>query len=145
MPNVKSPGSNSTKISTGLTGMIWKNLIISNMDSVIDKYISQFPKEIQSILKQFQKAIREAAPDAVETISYRMPTFDINGKHLVHFAAFKKHIGFFPTPSAIVAFKNELLEYKTSKGTIQFPIDKPIPFNLIRKIVKFRLKETKSN
>ncbi len=115
------------------------------MDSVIDKYISQFPKEIQSILKQFQKAIREAAPDAVETISYRMPTFDINGKHLVHFAAFKKHIGFFPTPSAIVAFKNELLEYKTSKGTIQFPIDKPIPFNLIRKIVKFRLKETKSN
>jgi len=114
------------------------------MVSTIDEYISQFPKEIQSILERLRKTIKESAPKAEETISYNIPTFDMNGKHLVHFAGFKKHIGFFPTSSLIVAFKNELSEYKTSKGTIQFPIDKPIPFSLIKKVVKFRVKENKS-
>lgn len=112
--------------------------------SPIDEYISQFPKEIHSILERLRKTIKESAPNTEETISYRMPTFDMNGKHLVHFAVFKNHIGFFPTPSAIIAFKNELSEYNTSKGTIQFPIDKPIPFNLIKKIVIFRVEENKS-
>jgi len=109
-------------------------------NSPIDKYISQFPSEIQTVLKKLKKTIKESAPNAEETISYGIPTFDMYGKHLVHFAIFRHHIGFFPTPSAIIAFKNELSEYKTSKGTIRFPIEKPLPFELIKKIVLFRVK-----
>ena len=120
--------------------------MISNKEktSSIDNYISQFPKETQMILEKLRELIKNLAPNAEEIISYKIPTFDINGKHLVHFAAFKKHIGFFPTPSVIIAFKNELSEYKTSKGAIQFPFNKPIPFNLIQKIVKFRIEEIKT-
>ncbi len=110
----------------------------------IDEYISRFPKDIQLILVKFRQVIKKSAPKAIETISYGIPTFDINGKHLVFFAAFKKHIGFFPTPSVIDNFKDELSEYKTSKGTIQFPLDKPIPFDLIKKIVKYRVEENES-
>lgn len=106
----------------------------------IDAYIAQFPIEIQEILETLRKVIKESAPDAKEMISYQMPTFDLHG-NLVHFAAHKKHIGFYPTPSAINAFKQELSEYKGSKGAVQFPIGKPLPYKLISEIVKFRVAE----
>lgn len=106
----------------------------------IDEYILQFQPEVQEILKTLRKVIKESAPDAVEKISYQMPTFFLHG-NLVHFAAFKNHIGFYPTPSGIDAFKPELSVYKGAKGSVQFPIDKPLPFELIKEIVKFRAAE----
>jgi uncharacterized protein YdhG (YjbR/CyaY superfamily) len=106
----------------------------------IDEYISAFPLDVQDILEKLRQVIREAAPEAKETISYAMPTFKLNG-NLVHFAAYKNHIGFYPTPSAIVAFKKELSAYETSKGAIRFPLDKPLPYGLIEKMVKFRVNE----
>ena len=109
----------------------------------IDEYINTFPKEIQEILESLRKVIKKAAPMAEETISYRIPTFKFNG-NLVHFAAFKNHIGFYPTPSGIEIFKKELSAYETSKGTIKFPLDQPIPFDLIKKIVEFRVRENLS-
>ena len=108
----------------------------------IDDYISEFPQDIQDLLKKLRHVIKEAAPDAFETISYQMPTFKING-NLVHFALQKNHIGFYPTPSAIIESKEELSEYKTSKGAIQFTLDKPIPYDLVKRIVEFRVKEQK--
>jgi uncharacterized protein YdhG (YjbR/CyaY superfamily) len=107
----------------------------------IDEYIASFPEEIQEKLESLRKTIRKIVPETEETISYGIPTFDLNRKHLVHFAAFKNHIGFFPTPSGINAFKKELSPYDTSKGTVRFPLDKPIPNDLIKKIVRFRVKE----
>ncbi len=104
----------------------------------IDEYISSFPKNIQSLLQELRNIIRKAAPEAEERISYKMPAFYQKGI-LVYFAAFKNHIGFFPTASGIAAFENELSEYKTSKGTIQFPLDKPLPPDLVSRIVKFRI------
>jgi uncharacterized protein YdhG (YjbR/CyaY superfamily) len=106
----------------------------------IDDYILQFPPEVQEILKTLRKVIRESAPDATEKISYQMPTFTLHG-NLVHFAAYKKHIGFYPTSSGIAAFQQELSEYKGAKGSVQFPLDMPIPYELISKIVKFRVAE----
>jgi uncharacterized protein YdhG (YjbR/CyaY superfamily) len=106
----------------------------------IDEYIATFPSEVQVILEKLRQTIRKAAPDATEKISYQMPTFYLNG-NLVHFAAFKKHIGFYPAPSGITAFQDALMEYKTSKGAIQFPINEPLPFPLVKKIVAFRVKE----
>ncbi len=106
----------------------------------IDEYIPGFPVDIQIILRQIRETIHKAAPNAEEVISYNMPAFKQNGV-LVYFAAFKNHIGFFPTSSPIVVFKKELTGYKTSKGTIQFPLDKPMPLSLIKKIVKYRVKE----
>lgn len=106
----------------------------------IDEYILSFPPEIREILETLRKVIKESAPDAEEKISYQMPTFALHG-NLVHFAACKNHIGFYPTPSAINAFKNELSEYKGAKGSIQFPIKKPLPYELVSKIVKFRVAE----
>ena len=111
-----------------------------NQDSSINEYIARFPKEVQSILQKIRETIREAAPQAQEAISYQIPTFKLNG-NLVHFAAYKDHVSFFPTSSGVAAFKKELSEYKTATGTIRFPLDKPIPFELIRKIVRFRAKE----
>ena len=105
-----------------------------------DEYISTYPKNLQIILEELRQAIREAAPDAEETISYKMPAFKQNGM-LVWFAMFKNHIGFFPKVSGIEAFKEKLSSYRTSKGTIQFPIDEPIPLALVKKIVRFRVKE----
>lgn len=108
--------------------------------ATIDEYIATFPKTIQDLLEKLREVIKDAAPSAEEAIRYRMPTFRL--KHnLVHFAAFKKHIGFYPTSSGVEAFKEELSPYKTSKGAIQFPLDKPLPFDLVRKIVQFRVKE----
>ena len=106
----------------------------------IDDYISGFPGEVQVLLTKIRQTVRKAAPGAVEAIVYRIPTFRLNG-NLVHFAAFKKHIGFFPTPSGIENFRKELAPYATSKGAIQFPLDRPIPYALIGRIVKFRVKE----
>jgi len=106
----------------------------------IDEYIAGFPPDIQAILEKIRTTIRKAAPQAEEAISYRMPTFKLYG-NLVHFAAFKSHIGFYPVPTGLAAFKQDLSGYKTSKGAVQFPLDKPIPYGLIRKIVKFRVKE----
>lgn len=106
----------------------------------IDEYISVFPKDIQEILKKIRATIQKAAPGAEETINYQMPTFTLKG-NLVHFAAFKNHIGFYPTPTGIEKFKKELSAYKGAKGSVQFPLDQPIPYSLIGKIVTFRVKE----
>jgi uncharacterized protein YdhG (YjbR/CyaY superfamily) len=106
----------------------------------IDEYIAGFPKTVQAILQKVRKAIKKAAPDAEEKISYQIPTFTLQG-NLVHFGGFKKHIGFYPTPTGIEAFKNELSIYEGSRGSVQFPLDKPVPLDLISKIVKFRVKE----
>jgi Uncharacterized conserved protein len=103
----------------------------------IDEYIAQFSPYIQEILQRLRKVIKEVAPDAQEKISYQMPTFVLHG-NLVHFAAFKNHIGFYPTPSAIEAYKDELAKYKGGKGSVQFPIEEPMPYELISEIVKFR-------
>jgi len=106
----------------------------------IEQYIAGFPPDVQEILEKIRATIKKAAPDAQEAIKYQMPTFVLNG-NLVHFAAFKKHIGFYPVPSGIEKFKKELSLYKGAKGSVQFPLDQPIPFTLISKIVKFRVKE----
>lgn len=107
----------------------------------IDDYIARYPKNAQALLTKVRVTIQRTAPEATEKISYAIPTFYLNG-NLVHFAAFKAHIGFYPTSSGITAFKKELIEYKTSRGAVQFPFDKPLPFALVKRIVKFRVKET---
>jgi uncharacterized protein YdhG (YjbR/CyaY superfamily) len=106
----------------------------------IDEYIAGFPDDIQEILQKIRMTIRQAAPDAQEAIKYRMPTFVLKG-NLVHFAAFKNHVGLYPTPTGVEAFQDELSPYKSGKGSVQFPLDQPIPFDLIRRIVEFRVKE----
>ena len=106
----------------------------------IDDYIAGFPPEVQEILQKIRMTIRQAAPDAEETIKYLMPTFTLKG-NLVHFAAFKKHIGFYPVPTGIEQFKDELSVYKGGKGSVRFPLDQPIPYDLIRRIVEFRVQE----
>jgi len=106
----------------------------------IDEYIAGFPNDVQEILEKIRMTIRKAVPDAEEKISYQMPTFALKG-NLVHFAAYKKHIGFYPASTGIEKFKNELSVYEGAKGSVKFPLDKPIPFDLISKIVKFRVKE----
>ena len=107
----------------------------------IDEYIRSFPPEVQALLEKMRETIHRAAPDATEAISYGIPTFKLNG-NLVHFAAFSHHIGFYPTSSGIAAFRKELVQYETSKGTVQFPLDKPLPLDLVEKIVLFRVRET---
>lgn len=106
----------------------------------IDEYIANFPQDIQVILQELRATIKKAAPDAEETISYQMPTFRLKG-NLVHFAAHKNHIGFYPTPSGIEKFKKELSAYDGAKGSVKFPLDKPIPLDVIDKIVRFRVSE----
>jgi uncharacterized protein YdhG (YjbR/CyaY superfamily) len=106
----------------------------------IDEYILSFPDEVQEILSNIRKTINEVAPDAVEKMSYNMPTFYLNG-NLVHFAAYKNHIGFYPTPSAIEAFDDELSSYKRAKGSVQFTLDSSIPYDLIKKMVIYRVNE----
>lgn len=108
--------------------------------STIDDYIATFPEEVRSVLEQVRAAIQSAAPEATETISYAIPTFTQHG-HLVHFAAFKHHIGFYATPTGHEAFDQELSGYKQGKGSVQFPLDQPMPLDLIRRIVRFRVQE----
>jgi uncharacterized protein YdhG (YjbR/CyaY superfamily) len=115
----------------------------SSIAKNIDEYIAGFPPDIQNILEKIRQTIKKAAPKAEETIKYSIPTFILNG-NLVHFAAFKNHIGFYPTPSGTSAFKKELSVYRSGKGSIQFPLNEPIPYNLITKIVKYRVAESDS-
>jgi len=112
----------------------------SSAPQTIDGYISGFPEDVRQILTHIRTVIKESAPQATEKISYQMPTFYLKG-NLVHFAAFPNHIGFYPTPSGIEAFKDEIARYKWSKGAVQFPIDEPMPYDLIRRITQFRVAE----
>ncbi len=107
----------------------------------IDEYIAGFPNDVQKILEKVRMTIRKAAPAAEETISYQIPTFTLNGTYLVYFAAYKKHIGVYPAPTGSAELKEELSAYAAGKGTVRFPLDKPIPFDVISKIVRFRIKE----
>ena len=106
----------------------------------MDEYINSFPAGVQRILNELRQTIKEVAPEAEETINYAIPTFTLHG-NLVHFAAFENHIGFYPTPSGMEAFKKELSSYKGAKGSVQFPTDQPLPLPLIRRIVEYRVKE----
>jgi uncharacterized protein YdhG (YjbR/CyaY superfamily) len=106
----------------------------------MDEYIAGFPEDVQEILQKVRMTIREAAPEAEETINYQIPTFTLKG-NLVHFAGYKKHIGFYPAPSGIEKFENELSAYQGAKGSVKFPLDEPIPYDLITKIVAFRVEE----
>ena len=106
----------------------------------IDEYIKTFPKETQKLLEQMRQTIKRAAPEATEAMAYGIPTFKLHG-NLVHFGGFKNHIGFYPAPRGLEAFKKELSVYEGSKGTVQFPLDKPLPLNLVTKIVKFRVQD----
>lgn len=111
-----------------------------NKPNNINEYIASFPENVQKLLEQIRSIIQKAAPEATEAISYAMPTFKLNGI-LVHFAAFQNHIGFYALPSGNEAFQKELSAYKTGKGSIQFPLNEPLPEALITKIVKFRIQE----
>jgi uncharacterized protein YdhG (YjbR/CyaY superfamily) len=108
----------------------------------IDEYIAEFPPETRKVLEELRALIKATAPDATEIISYAMPTFDLNGHHLVHFAGYAKHIGFYPIPSGIEAFREELEPYKSGKGSAQFRLGEPMPWDLIRRIVEFRVAES---
>ena len=110
--------------------------------TTIDGYIAEFPMEIQAALQEIRVLIQKIAPGATETISYAIPTFDLNGKHLVHFAGYARHIGFYPTSSGIREFKDELSSYKCSTGAVQFPLGQPLPLDLIRRMVEFRVEES---
>lgn len=114
---------------------------ISMSTNPIDEFISNYSPETQTILQKIRATIQKSAPGAEEAMSYGIPTFKLNGKNLVHFSAFKEHIGFYPTPSGIEKFKKELSTYEWAKGSVKFPLNKPIPYTLITKITQFRVKE----
>lgn len=107
----------------------------------IDEYIKTFAEDVQDVLQKMRQTIKKAAPQAVEAISYQMPTFKLNGRNLVHFAGYKNHVGFYPIPSGIGAFEEELSPYTQGKGSVQFPLDRPVPYDLVRKSVIFRMRE----
>ena len=107
----------------------------------IDIYIAGFPPETQTVLEELRALIKACAPGATETISYAIPTFDLNGKHLVHFAGYARHVGLYPAPSGLEAFKEDLKPYKRGKGSVQFPLGQPLPTELIRRIVEYRVAE----
>lgn len=108
----------------------------------IDDYISKFPEDVQKILVKIRQTIKKSAPQATEAIKYQIPTFVTSAGNLVHFAAYKSHIGFYPSPSGIEKFKEEFAAFKTSKGAVQFPLDSKIPFDLIKQVVDYRVEET---
>lgn len=116
-------------------------MIAKDRPTTVDQYIASCPRDIQAILKNIRSIVKDVAPATVESISYGMPAYKLNGKNLVYFAAWKSHIGFYALPSGTAAFKKELESYHTAKGSIQFPLDQPMPYDLIRDIVVFRLKE----
>jgi uncharacterized protein YdhG (YjbR/CyaY superfamily) len=109
--------------------------------ATIDAYIAAFPSDVQEILEQIRRTIRETVPDAQETISYGIPTFTLNGRYLVYFAAYKKHISLYPAPMGVAEFRAAVSVYGAGKGTLKFPLDQPIPFDLIRNVVRFRVQE----
>ncbi len=110
--------------------------------TTIDEYIAEFPPETQEVLQEVRRVIRAAAPAATETMSYAVPTFDLNERHLVHFAGYPRHIGLYPGPSGIAAFAGELAPYKHAKGSVRFPLGEPLPVDLIRRIVEYRVAES---
>ena len=110
----------------------------------VDEYIRGFPADVRAMLSELRSTIRQCAPQATEKISYRIPTFHLNG-NLVHFAAFERHIGFYPGPSGIARFREELARYRSAKGSVQFPLDEPLPVQLISAIVRFRVEENTQN
>ena len=116
-----------------------------NKTIYVDEYISQFPEETQKILQEIRNLIKKIAPDCEENISYGMPAYKTNGKPLVYFAGYKHHIGFYATPNAHEAFKRELSEFKQGKGSVQFPLNQPMPYNLIKRMIKFKIQENKLN
>lgn len=109
--------------------------------TTIDTYIAAFPPNVQAMLEQIRMTIHDTVPDAQETISYEMPTFTLNGRYLVYFGAYKKHIGFYPAPIGVEAFQTDVSHYGAGKGSMQFPLDQPLPLDLIRRIVLFRVQE----
>jgi len=109
--------------------------------NAIDIYIAGFPPETQTALEELRALIKACAPGATETISYAIPTFDLNGKHLVHFAGYARHVGLYPAPSGLEAFQEDLKPYKSGKGSVQFPLGQPLPRDLIRRIVEFRVEQ----
>ncbi len=113
--------------------------------TTIDEYIQTFPPEVQARLQKVRQTIRKAAPQAAEAISYQMPAFKLHGKNLAYFAGYKRHIGFYPVPSGVAAFKKELAPFVQGKGSVQFPLDRPLPYELVRRIVAYRLKEILGN
>ena len=113
--------------------------------SSIDEYIASFPDEVQKILEELRATIKATAPNTKEKISYQIPTFELNGRNLIHFAAWKKHIGMYPIPAGSEAFEKELAQYMDGKGTLKFPLDKPLPLKLIREIVQFRVADNLKN
>lgn len=113
---------------------------MKNPPADIDEYIADFPPNVQKLLQRVRKTIQKAAPDAEEAISYAIPTFRLNG-NLVHFAGFKNHISVYPAPRGVAEFKKELAQYEGGKGTVQFPLDQPVPYDLITRIVKYRITE----
>ena len=114
---------------------------MANKPKDIDEYIASFPAATQKLLEQMRAAIQKTAPEAVEAISYAIPTFKLNGKNLVHFAGFEKHIGLYATPTGHEAFVEDLSKYKQGKGSVQFPINEPLPLSLVERIVKYRVQE----
>jgi uncharacterized protein YdhG (YjbR/CyaY superfamily) len=133
---IEPPGFSIFKLG-GLNKSFYKG---DTMAKTVDEYIAGFPKRVQDILNRIRRTVQKAAPNAEETINYGIPTFMLKG-NLVHFAGFESHIGFYPTPSGIEKFKKELSAYKWAKGSVQFPLDQPIPYELIDRITKFRVKE----
>lgn len=115
----------------------------SEAPATIDAYIAAFPEDVQAVLQQIRRTIHDTAPEATEAISYGMPTFKLHG-NLVHFGAFKSHIGFYPTPTGVEEFVAELSRYKQGRGSVQFPLNQPMPLDLIRRIVAFRVQESKA-
>jgi uncharacterized protein YdhG (YjbR/CyaY superfamily) len=111
---------------------------MKNVPADIDEYIEGFPSNVQKLLQRIRKTIRKAAPDAEEAISYAIPTFKLSG-NLVHFAGYKNHISLYPAPRGVAEFKKELAQYEGGKGTVQFPLDQPVPYDLITRIVKYRI------
>ncbi|CUS04339.2 conserved protein of unknown function [Candidatus Promineifilum breve] len=114
-----------------------------SLPTTIDAYIANYPEDVQAILQQIRRTIHAAAPEATEAISYQIPTFKLHG-NLVHFAAFKNHIGFYPAPTGVAEFESELAVYKQGKGSVQFPLDQPMPLALITRIVEFRVGEARA-
>ena len=120
-------------------------MVDKKLFTTIDEYISTFPQDIQAVLEQVRQAIQKAAPEATETISYGIPAFDLNGKHLVFFAGWKHHLSLYPIPAGDEAFQQELSHYKRARGTIQFLFEKPLPYDFVEKIVTLLMMERSEN
>jgi uncharacterized protein YdhG (YjbR/CyaY superfamily) len=116
-------------------------MVTGNIFETVEEYIESFPKNVQDILEKLRNTVRRTAPDSVESISYSMPTFKLNGQRLVYFSAWKNHIGFYSIPKGDEAFRKELSPYRGEKGSLRFPLDRPVPYDLVKKIVMLRLKE----